>query len=592
MMLPLAIQPNIFSLSLLLPVIVSAVLAIEAWRPRYAPRGKIFSLLMFSIVIWSAAYSMELASTTMDDMRLWLKIEYIAIPFVSPLMLLVVLQFAGIGIQLKWHYLGYLFVVPAIITVMSITNEHHYLYYTHIQLRTDGAIPLLELSIGPFYYLHVIYAYALNAYSLYVVIQKLIYQRSLFRNQLLIMLIAVLIPLISFTLYFSGLMPIENIDPTPFAFTLTGIAMAISIMKFRMLDLMPIAREHVFQSMNDGLIVVDTKNRMVDCNQVSLEIFGWAKTPYGQNIAELWSEYPAMITATQSNGQEAVELSTQHPKDEKHYLVSPSSITNHKQRPIGKLLVIHDITQRYKLQETIRISEEKLRELNTEKDKLFSVLAHDLRGPIGTFMGFTELFMDESVGMSKEEVAAASRDMHKSAVSLYGLLENLLTWSRMQRDDVKMQIQPIQLRKAACHTIDLLRESANKKQLTVENNIPERSIVAADENMLQFIFRNLLSNAIKFTPQGGMIKLQTQTEQSNLLAVEVIDNGIGMDKKTLNTLYSLHEKTGRPGTDGEPSSGLGLILVKEFVEKQGGSIQAESEITIGSTFRFSLPVSV
>jgi PAS domain S-box-containing protein len=592
MMLPLFIQPNILSLSLLLPVIVSAVLAIEAWRPRYAPRGKLFSLLMLAIAVWSAAYSMELASTTMDEMRLWLKIEYIAIPFVSPLMLLVVLQFAGIGIRIKWHYLGYLFVIPAVITIMSITNEHHHLYYTNIQLRNDGPIPLLELSIGPFYYLHVIYAYILNAYSLYIVIQKLIYQRSLFRNQLLIMLIAVLIPLISFTLYFSGLMPIENIDPTPFAFTLTGIAMAISIMKFRMLDLMPIAREHVFQSMNDGLVVVDTKNRMVDCNPVSLEIFGWPKTPYGQNISELWSGYPPMLNATQLNSNEAIELSISHAKDDKHYLVSPSTITNHKQRTIGKLLVIHDITQRYKLQQNLRNSEEKLRELNAEKDKLFSVLAHDLRGPIGTFMGFTELFMDESVGMSKEEVASASRDMHKSAASLYGLLENLLTWSRMQRDDVKLQIQLIQLRKAACHTLDLLRESANKKQLTVENNIPENILVAADENMLQFIFRNLLSNAIKFTPQGGKIKLQAQITGSDQLTVEVIDNGIGMDEEAIKTLYSLHGKTGRPGTDGEASSGLGLILVKEFVEKQGGSIQVESEVGKGSTFSFSLPVSV
>jgi signal transduction histidine kinase len=299
-----------------------------------------------------------------------------------------------------------------------------------------------------------------------------------------------------------------------------------------------------------------------------------------------------MLNATQLNSNEAIELSISHAKDDKHYLVSPSTITNHKQRPIGKLLVIHDITQRYKLQQNLRNSEEKLRELNAEKDKLFSVLAHDLRGPIGTFMGFTELFMDESVGMSKEEVASASRDMHKSAASLYGLLENLLTWSRMQRDDVKLQIQLIQLRKAACHTLDLLRESANKKQLTVENHIPENILVAADENMLQFIFRNLLSNAIKFTPQGGKIKLQAQITGSDQLTVEVIDNGIGMDEEAIKTLYSLHGKTGRPGTDGEASSGLGLILVKEFVEKQGGSIQVESEVGKGSTFSFSLPVSV
>ncbi len=587
----LNLQANYLSLSLLLPSTIALVLAIEAWRPRYAPRGKLFSALMVTIFVWSAAYGFELAGTEMGSMRFWLKIEYLAIPFVTPLMLLVAMQFAGIGTQLKWQRAIYLFIIPVIIMVMSITNEHHHLFYTNIEVSTSGPTPLLELSIGPFYYLHVVYAYLLSAYALYVVIQKLVYQRSLFRNQMIFMLIGVAIPLASFTLYFAGLMPLENLDPTPFAFAFSGIAMSISIMKFRMLDLMPIAREHVFQSMSDGLVVIDGKHRLVDCNPITLKIFGWQKAPFGQTIDEVWAAHKPLAKAFLGNSFDPFEHTIVSNNVEKHYLVSVSPIKNHKERLIGKLVSIHDITHRYVLQQNLRRSEEKLRQLNAEKDKLFSVIAHDLRGPIGNFMRFTELFVDESIGMDKEEMHEVVVNMNKSASSLFGLLENLLTWSRMQRDDVQMETTAIDLRKNSHQTLELMCESAKHKKIEIVNTIPEGLKVIADANMLGFILRNLVSNAIKFTASRGLITISTKVNSEKAI-VSIKDTGIGMDATMLKNLYNLQQKTGRQGTDGEPSSGLGLILVKEFVERQGGELTAESELNKGSVFSFSLPLAM
>lgn len=584
----LHIQPNLFSLTLLLPVAISAVIAIEAFRPKYQSLGRLLGLLMLAIMVWSAAYALELSSTTKEGMQFWLRIEYLAIPYVVPLMLLVVLRITGLGLRITAYQYGYLFLIPVVISVMSITNDHHHLYYTAVSQSFEGKIPLLELSIGPFYYLHIAYIYMLSAISLFVVLRKLVYQRDLFRNQLLFILIAVLIPLVSFTLYILDLMPVDNIDPTPFAFTLSGLAMSIGIFRFRMLDLMPIAREHVFQSMQDGLVVVDSRNRLVDCNPMIYKLFNWKTAPYGKQIEVLWESHPNLVQSIEHQSAQPVEVSTAMDASVRHFLLTNSGIYNHNGRLIGRLLVLHDITTRFELQKHLRQSEEKLRLLNAEKDKLFSVIAHDLRGPIGNFMNYTKLFTDDSVEMNKEEMVEAAKAMHKSAVSLFGLLENLLSWSRMQRDDVKMKIQPLVLHDVVGANLELQYENYTRKNIQIVNQVEAGLKVSADENMLNAILRNLISNAIKFTESGGEIGLNAKALPNGLVEVAVSDTGIGMDCQTLENLYRIDKKTGRPGTEGEVSSGLGLILVKEFVEKQGGSLRAESKVGEGSRFSFTL----
>lgn len=584
------LKPNILALALILPATVSFLLALEAWRPRYAPRGRVFTLLMLAVGIWSAAYGLELASITKQAMLFWLKVEYIAIPFISVLMLLVVMQFAGLNSSLRSKQISFLLIIPVITMFLSITHEYHGLYYKGVELNTSGKIPLLELSIGPWYYVHVIYSYLIIFYSVVLLSQKLYYQRSLFRNQLLFMLLAVLIPLITFTIYFAGLMPVKNIDPTPFAFAVSGLFMSVSILKFRMFDLMPIAREHIFRSMGDGLVVIDNKHRLVESNPIALKMFGWIKIPYGANVDILWHDIPELINICTEVDQTGIEFNIQIQNSERFFIASSSNILNHKKSIVGKLLIIHDVTHRHLLQETIRQSEEKLRLLNAEKDKLFSIIAHDLRGPIGAFSKLTEMFVTEA-DMTPEEMKEIAKDMNNSAQSLQGLLDNLLNWSRMQRDDVVIQKQNVEIKQLVDRVFELLKEPINKKSLFVKNLISETLIVVADENMIHTVMRNLVSNALKFTPKGGNIVIQSKLSENGTATISVRDTGIGMPTELVENLYRFDKKTGRPGTDGESSSGLGLVLCKDFIEKNDGRLFVESEEGKGSIFSFNLPVA-
>lgn len=584
------INPNPLALSLLIPGILSIFLALEAWKPRYAPRGKVFALLMLAIAIWSAAYGFELASTTRQAMLFWLKVEYLAIPYIPLLMLMVVMQFAGLANEFSVKNVWYLLVIPVLTMFFSISHEYHTIYYKSVEMDSSGAIPLLELNIGLWYYVHVVYSYLLILWGLGVVAKKIIYQRSLFRNQLLFMLFAVLVPLITFTVYFAGLMPIKNIDPTPFAFAFSGLLISVSIFRYRMLDLMPIAREHIFQSMGDGLVVIDNKQRLVDSNPISLSIFNWKKTPYGAEISKLWEAYPELLENYTDQTKANWEFTLRKANGQTNYFLgSISAIRNHKQDVVGKLIIIHDITQRYLLQDTIRKSEEKLRILNAEKDKLFSIIAHDLRGPIGSFIGITEMFTDDTNDLDTAEMKKIIHEMNRSATSLQSLLENLLNWSRMQRQDVVIHQSSCNVRMLTEKSVEVHHDAILSKEIYIKNSISEALDVFADENMLMTVFRNLVSNAVKFTPRGGNILLQANTDENGMVHIKVRDTGIGMPHEIIADLYRLDKKTSRRGTENEPSSGLGLILCKEFVEKNNGQILVESIVNKGTTFTVILP---
>lgn len=587
----MSLQLNILSLSLIVPTAVSLLLALEALKPKYASRAKFFALLMFLVAGWSAAYGFELASTELAGMLFWLKVEYFFIPFVPLMLYLVVRQYAGLKHDFKSKQLIYLLPIPVLTLLLSVTNDFHKLYYESVSFDSSSNIPLLSLEIGIWYKVHLLYSYFLVIAASVVLVRKLVFQRSLFRNQLLYMLIAVLIPMLLLSLYLFKLFPIDNLDPTPFAFTFSGLAMSVSILRYRMLDLMPIAREHVFTSMPDGLVVLDNKMRIVDANPGSLKIFRWSEIPFGALTKDVWKSYPLLINMLKQSKSESIVMEIAQQQKRFYFQISSSAIRNHKIEEVGYLIIIHDITIRYTMQEAIRQSEEKLKRLNAEKDKLFSVIAHDLRGPLGAFVGLTEMAMNQSEDISHEENQQFAADMYKSAQALQNLLENLLYWARMQREDVKIHTEKLDLKALFEENLVLFQNAINAKVLKVEKRFQENAIVLADKQMLMTVLRNLLSNAIKFTPRRGTISLVSRSENPRFFQILVTDTGIGMDEIRLKNLFKIEESMGRPGTEGEASSGLGLILSHEFIERMGGHIHVTSSPGKGSTFSIELPAA-
>jgi|GEM_PF-407259 len=249
-----------------------------------------------------------------------------------------------------------------------------------------------------------------------------------------------------------------------------------------------------------------------------------------------------------------------------------------------------DITDRKRVEFEIQNKNEELQKVNAEKDKFFSIIAHDLRSPLSGFMGLTEILAEGSLNIPIEELHKLALAMKNSATNVFRLLGNLLEWSRMQRGLTVFVPELLLLNSVISESIIQITEDAIKKDITIDFEIPGDLCVFADKNMLDSILRNLVSNAIKFTPKGGRITVSAQSDFVKMAEISIVDTGIGMNKEMITKLFRLDTNTNRKGTEGEYSTGLGLVICKDFIEKQGGKLLVESEEGKGSIFKFALPI--
>jgi len=253
--------------------------------------------------------------------------------------------------------------------------------------------------------------------------------------------------------------------------------------------------------------------------------------------------------------------------------------------------VLRDITEDKRAEAEIKLKNEQLLKLNAEKDKFFSIIAHNLRDPFVGFLGLTKILAEELESLTIDEIQEFSVTLKSSATTLSRLLENLLQWSKMQRGSMPYNPELLQLLQVVEECFAIVMASAKNKGIEITSDIQDDLMVFADSNMLQTIIRNMVSNAVKFTPKGGNVCVSAKVTENKSVEISIKDTGIGMTSEMVNNLFRLDVKTNRKGTEGEPSSGLGLLLCKEFIEKLGGKIRVESEEGKGSEFKFTLPIA-
>ncbi len=234
-------------------------------------------------------------------------------------------------------------------------------------------------------------------------------------------------------------------------------------------------------------------------------------------------------------------------------------------------------------------SEESLKILNANKDRFFSILAHDLRGPFQGLLGFSNILHKDFKKMKTEEVQDIVDDLYHSAEQIYKLLDHLLLWSRIQRGVLEFKPEPCSLNNIVGVNIDLLKYLANRKNIELISEINENFEFTSDPNMINTVLRNLISNAIKFTGSGGKIIISAKDTKDGFFLVGVSDDGIGILEEDLQKLFKIDMYFTSPGTSGEKGTGLGLVLCKDLIEKCKGEIFVESQVGKGTTFSFKIP---
>ena len=233
---------------------------------------------------------------------------------------------------------------------------------------------------------------------------------------------------------------------------------------------------------------------------------------------------------------------------------------------------------------------DRLEEFNATKDKFFSIISHDLKNPIGSMQNLITLILSYKDKMSKEEILNILETLNKSSQKTYELLQNLLDWSRSQRNIIEYEPEELDFRVITDDISRLINNMLESKSIILKTNITENSKIYADKNMLNTVLRNLLTNAIKFTPENGSIEIFTE-ELTKYMKISVKDSGIGISPEDMKKLFRIDVHHTSIGTSQEKGTGLGLILCKEFVEKHGGVILVDSIIDEGTTFSFTIPKS-
>lgn len=306
---------------------------------------------------------------------------------------------------------------------------------------------------------------------------------------------------------------------------------------------------------------------------------------FRERTIDLFGKMIDLKKAKKTISNQNKKLEIQQKEIEKHQLLVEKSSEKFRDRTIelfGKMIDLK------KAKKTISNQREQLKELNASKDKFFSIVAHDLRNPIAGFLNLTDILSANFEVLSEKERKEFIDVMNQASKQLYNLLENLLEWSRAQTGNISYEPQHISLKKMVDNAIDSMMLNIENKRLKINLNVNPETVVYADENMITTVIRNLISNAIKFSNSDSSINLRC-VNNDQYIEFSVIDQGVGIPKNVQEKLFKIDQHVTTEGTSEEKGSGLGLILCKEFVEKNGGKIWIESEINKGSSFIFTIP---
>ncbi|MCC3372458.1 histidine kinase N-terminal 7TM domain-containing protein [Cohnella sp. REN36] len=575
---------------LFLAAALMAFISFLSYRKRHLPVAKTMILTMLAAACYAAGYAFELISRNLGEVKLSLQIEYLGIPFVAPLWLLMLLQFTGMAGRYLRRMALALFVIPAAIFLLHLTNDWHHLIYSSYVPNSDAAIPLYTTVKGPWYKVHAIYNYAVIICGYLVFIPM--YWRALpvVRKQIAVLILGAAAPMLLNLTLWLGI----RIDPTPFGFAVTGGAFMWAIFRFDLLRLTPLAQAKVFDTIRDGVVLFDYEDQIVSCNEAAIEALPelGRTTRYPADSAEMLSARPELLTRVRgaSAGDERFPFRRVHEERYKHFDCRLSILYDSGTVPIGKILVLHDITELKENEARIRENARQLSELNAFKDKMFTVVAHDIRDPIALLVSLTEL-LGEELGASDMAHAELFRELQGQVQSTFHLVENLLDWYRGQKGKVAFHPLGWNLQQVVRQALSLASAKADMKQILLTERVDGSFAVHADKEMLDLILRNLLSNAIKYTGSGGEIAVGAE-QSGDRIVVSVRDNGSGIDETTSRMLLQDAPFSKLPDAgDDQGSARFGLMLTREFVRIHGGSLWFDSVPGAGSTFYFTLPGS-
>ncbi len=548
-------------------------------------------MMMLANAIWSIAYGFELASSSLSQIKFFINIEYIGIATLPLNWFIFCLNFCGKECWYKKPLnLAAILLFPILTILMVWTNSLHHFHYKDISVTTEGPFPMADITRGPWYLIFTIYFYLLLACGCYLIFIKFRASDPIYKKQNYSIIIAALVPWLANILYLLGLRPFGHVDVTPFAFILASFLILIGIYRFKLFDIIPIAREKVLELMQDGFFVLDTKNRIIDYNKSIWKYINLGKNQklIGSAMEDLFPDQPEFFNKIIKRDPGKLELNLTINDQQLHLEADILFLNDSKINSDFSIIKLQDLTNLKNDATLAREQANELEKLNQLKDRIFSIIAHDLRGPLVNLSEVLKMLSNDQI--SNEEFKSISPTLSKDIIYTTDLLENILHWSRSQLKGFGIKKEFFNLRNLIINEINYHLPAASLKKIKIIHDVFPGEMVYADILMIQIVMRNIINNAIKFCKEDSEIHITAAYQKDGHMLVCIQDDGIGIAKHMIDRLFKDENITTR-GTLNEKGTGLGLMVCKDFMKRNDGDITVTSEEGHGAKFCITIPTS-
>ena len=567
--------------------LISAAAATFLWTRRPADGAAQLSILSAVVALWIGGVFFQVTTPDFHTNYLLVKITYFAIMAVPVCWFLFCSHYSGSGAAWKPWRIFLLSLPPAVCAILSATNFHQ-VFRNQEHMARLGSLYVISNGRGPAWYVAVAYAYLLMLAGMVILIGKTSRGGRVFRLQTATVVVAGILPWIANFLFLIHLSPFGDLDPAPFAFTATGTLLAGALFRFRLFDVVPIARGLVLENMPDCLLVMDSQNRLVDLNAAAARIIG-SRARVGSAIAEALSPWPQLLHHIQA-GESRSELLL----GDAWWDVTLTPLRNPEGRPSGTVAVLRDVTQNKRARETMGEAMRGFEQAARAKSEFLATMSHELRTPLNGIIGMSELLADTSLNREQREFLD---DIQTSGASLLELIQSVLDFSKLEAGKISLEAFEFDIEATIQEFTAPLYFAARQKGLAVSTtyapDLP--ALILGDPQRLSQILLNLVSNAIKFTEHGSVridVAWRPTEPRVGLFCFSVQDTGIGISADQQASLFA-------PFTQGDSSTtrrfggaGLGLAISRQLVELMGGQIGVRSQLAQGSTFWVELPMAL
>lgn len=587
---------TVYSVFFLATALVSFFVAFLAWQRRLIKGAKELAYLMFAAGIGAFFLIFETAAPSINEKIFWSKLEFLGGIATPVLYLIFSLRYTGKDKFLSRKPVLLLFLVPAVTLALTITNEMHRLIWTGYS-AISAETNLMEYYHGiGFWFGYIAYSYFMILLATINLIHFIIRQNNPFLTQGLIVLAGGLCPWITSLIYLTGNNPVSGLDITPVSILLSGILAAYAILNIQFLDLVPVARDTLFETLPDGILVLDGKNRIQDINRAALQFLGIQN----KNIIGLPTQFSGSTETQLLNAVIDHETDDQTQEVRSNAEFKTFRILKHKikNQSESRLVVIRDITEQKQAEWELIKAKEHAEESDRLKSAFLANMSHEIRTPMNGILGFAELLKEPR--LSSETSQEYISIIESSGVRMLNIINDLIEISKIESGTMGIYLSETNVNDQTEFIFKFFKPEAEKKGLSLilSNSLPStEASIRTDREKLYAILTNLVKNAIKFTPAGtiefGYKYIATNSLASpSELVFFVKDTGNGISSELKDVIFERFRQGSESLNKRYEGAGLGLAISKAYVEMLGGMIWIDKDSEIGSAFYFTLPYNL